>query len=100
MIIYMKTEQAAICLESIGNKTRLEIFRYLVKVGNQGAPVGSIQKTLDIPGSTLSHHIAKLVKADLVFQERISRELICRVNFEKMNQVIGFLTDCCCELEK
>ena len=96
----MKTEQAAICLESIGNKTRLKIFRYLVKVGNQGAPVGSIQKNLNIPGSTLSHHISKLMKADLVLQERASRVLICRANFDKMNLLISFLSDCCCELEK
>ena len=96
----MKSEQAAICLESIGNKTRLEIFRYLVRVGEQGAPVGDIQKQLNIPGSTLSHHIAKLMKSDLVVQERISRTLICRANFEKMNNLIAFLTDCCCELEK
>jgi len=86
-------------LEALGNETRLETFQLLVRAGNSGMPVGQLQKQLGIPGSTLSHHIARLVNVGLVKQERISRSLICRANFTAMDTVIAFLTQNCCELE-
>ncbi len=92
----MNSEQAADSLEALGNATRLEVFRLLVQVGEQGAPVGEIQKALKIPPSTLSHHIARLMRVDLVTQQRQSRVLICRANYDTMNELLGFLTDNCC----
>jgi ArsR family transcriptional regulator len=86
-------------LEALGNETRLEVFQLLVQAGHTGMAVGQLQKHLDIPGSTLSHHIARLVSVGLVQQERISRSLICRANFNAMNSVIAFLTKNCCELD-
>ncbi len=87
-------------LEALGNETRLEAFQLLVQAGQSGMPVGQLQKQLGIPGSTLSHHIARLVNVGLVNQERISRSLICRANFVAMDSVIAFLTQNCCELEQ
>lgn len=92
----MDTEHAAQTLEALGNPTRLAIFRLLVQAGEAGAPVGVVQRALGIPASTLSHHLSRLTRADLVSQERRSRELICRVNYETMQGVIGFLTENCC----
>ena len=83
-------------LEALGNPTRLEIFRLLVQAGDEGAPVGHIQKTLRIPASTLSHHIARLMRVGLVTQERRSRLLICRADYGAMQALLGFLTDNCC----
>ncbi len=93
----MEMEEAAKALEALSKETRLRIFRYLVKAGDGGAAVGEIQKKLQIPGSTLSHHISKMVRANLVIQERESTVLRCRTNYESMNNLIAFLTDCCCE---
>jgi len=92
----MDIELAARRLEALGNPTRLDIFRLLVRGGPAGRTVGDIQRLLDIPGSTLSHHIGKLVWVGLVEQERQGRTLICRPNFEAMNEAIGFLRDECC----
>ena len=92
----MKTEQAAVCMEALGNLTRLTIFRLLVKAGADGLVVGQIQRALEIPASTLSHHVACLVRAGLVAQERRSRELICRTRYDTMFEVLSFLTDECC----
>lgn len=88
--------QASDSLEALGNATRLEIFRLLVQAGEEGAPVGHLQKALNIPASTLSHHISRLVRVGLVSQERRSRLLICRANYDAMQSLIGFLTDKCC----
>ncbi len=96
----MDTNEAASCLEALSNPTRLNIYRYLVQAGNTGSPVGVIQKRFDMPGSTLSHHIARLVRANLVVQERQSRTLICKANFELMHVIISFLTQCCCASNK
>ncbi len=92
----MEHMHAARCLEKLGNPTRLEIFHLLVRAGPAGLAVGEIQDHLDIPGSTLSHHISHLVNAGLVQQEREGRVLRCRPNFNLMNQVIRFLTEECC----
>lgn len=92
----MKAENAVSCLEALANPTRLNIYRYLVSAGEDGSPVGDIQKRFDIPGSTLSHHISRMVRAELVYQERRSRVLICRANFGLMKQLIGYLTENCC----
>ncbi len=92
----MEHAHAARCLEKLGNPTRLEIFRLLVRAGPAGAPVGEIQDRLGIPGSTLSHHISHLVNAGLVHQEREGRVLRCRPNFDLMSQVMDFLTAECC----
>lgn len=92
----MTPQHAARCLEKLGNPTRLEVFRLLVRAGREGLPVGEIQEHLGIPASTLSHHLAHLVNAGLVHQEREGRVLRCRPDYALMDQVIGFLTKECC----
>ncbi len=92
----MEHELAANCLAELGNTTRLAIFRYLVKVGPEGAPVGAIQRALDIPASTLSHHLRRLVNVGLVEQVRDSRTLYCKPQLEKLNALVEFLNSECC----
>ncbi|MGA9572802.1 MAG: metalloregulator ArsR/SmtB family transcription factor [Lysobacterales bacterium] len=92
----MKLEDAAKQLEALGNLTRLSIYRSLVRVGTQGSLVGDIRDELDIPASTLSHHIAKLVNTGLITQERDSRSLVCRADYENMDSLMAFLVQNCC----
>jgi DNA-binding transcriptional ArsR family regulator len=95
----MNLEDAAKQLEALGNPTRLAIYRFLIGFGHQGIPVGRIRKKLDIPASTLSHHIAKLVHAGLVTQERDSRSLYCRADMKNMDALMTFLVRNCCAEE-
>ncbi|MEO6012067.1 MAG: metalloregulator ArsR/SmtB family transcription factor [Devosia sp.] len=92
----MNIETAALQLEALGNATRLTIYRTLVRAGENGLPVGKIQLKLDIAGSTLSHHLKKLIEVNLVSQERQATTLICRANYTSMNGLIGYLADECC----
>ena len=92
----MELANAAKQLEALGNLTRLSIYRTLVQAGDNGRPVGEIRESLEIPASTLSHHIAKLVHAGLITQERDSRSLICRVEHESMDRLMSFLVENCC----
>lgn len=92
----MQHDHAAKRLAELGNTTRLSIFRYLIKAGPDGLPVGKIQKTIGIPGSTLSHHIARLVSAGLVKQVRDSRTLYCVAQYDALHELIDFLQSECC----
>ena len=92
----MKLETAALILSKIGNPTRLNIVRLLVRAGEPGLSVGAIQKKLNIPGSTLTHHIAHLKNAGLIRQERQQASLICKMEFELLNHLVAYLTEECC----
>lgn len=92
----MELNHAARCLDKLGNPVRLEVFRLLVRAGPEGLAVGEIQEHLEIPASTLSHHVSHLVNAGLVRQERDSRILRCTPNFALMEELVAFLTEECC----
>ena len=93
----MEHEQVAASLAELGNTHRLAVFRFLVKAGHDGAPVGDIQKALDIPGSTLSHHLTRMAKVGLIRQERQSRTIYCIPEYAHLEGLIQFLQDECCE---
>jgi ArsR family transcriptional regulator len=95
MDIYLASQQ----LEALGNSTRLAIFQYLVKEAPGGCSVGEIRDNLGIPGSTLSHHISKLVNAGLLNQQRDSRTLICTSDNDSMDELMEFLVNNCCNEE-
>lgn len=92
----MNLEQVAKRLEALGNPTRLSVYRTLVRAGEDGLAVGEIQRRLAVPGSTLSHHLHRLIAVGLVVQERRSTTLICRAHYTAMRETLGFLTDECC----
>ncbi len=83
-------------LAELGNVTRLRIYIFLIKVGRDGVPVGTIQEHLQIPGSTLSHHLTKLVNVNLISQKRDGRVLNCIANFEIFQSVLDELQQSCC----
>ncbi|GGE80979.1 helix-turn-helix transcriptional regulator [Stappia taiwanensis] len=92
----MNIEIASRQLEALGNPTRLTLYRTLVRAGRGGLPVGHVQERLDMPASTLSHHLKRLVAAGLVRQERAGTSLICHAEYPAMDALLGFLTDECC----
>lgn len=92
----MNIEEAAKQLEALGNPTRLQLYRILVRAGHGGLPVNQVQERLGIPASTLSHHLQRLVQNGLVSQERHATTLICRAVYPAMEALLGFLADECC----
>ncbi|MEM7490006.1 MAG: metalloregulator ArsR/SmtB family transcription factor [Pseudomonadota bacterium] len=87
---------SAQALAALGHEARLHIFRFLVRAGTAGATVGQIGDHLDMPASTLAHHLRSLVTAGLLSQERHGREVITKVDFARMTGLIDFLTSECC----
>lgn len=92
----MEHTDAAKKLAELGHTTRLAIYRLLVKAGTDGLAVSDIQQQLDIPGSTLSHHINRLVGAGLMTQERQGRVLRCEACYPALTDLVGYLMEECC----
>jgi DNA-binding transcriptional ArsR family regulator len=92
----MKLDDAAERLEALGNRTRLKIYRALVRAGDAGLPVGRLQDKLKIAPSTLSHHIKTLVTVGLVSQVREATTLVCHANYDLMRGLVDFLVAECC----
>ena len=93
----MKTQLAAQCMAELGHPKRLAIYRRLVKAGSQGLSVGEIGQALKMPGSTLSHHIKRLVSVGLVKQAPEKQVIRCTAVYQQLNALIVFLTDKCCQ---
>lgn len=92
----MRHQQAVKRLAELGHNTRLSIYRLLVKAGGEGMAVSDIQTKLDVPGSTLSHHLHRLMQVDLVRQQREGRVLRCTANYQAVQDVIEYLMEQCC----
>jgi DNA-binding transcriptional ArsR family regulator len=86
-------------LSALAQPNRLQIFRALVVKGAQGITPALIAQDLGIPANTLSFHLKELMNADLISQERSGRNLIYRAQFDRMNAVLSYLSQNCCEGE-
>ena len=93
-------QRAADALAALGNRTRLRVFKLLVRAGLEGTNVGTIQRVLGTPATTLAHHLGTLTQAGLVAQARRGREVICTANFKAFNAVLAYVkAECCAGVE-
>jgi DNA-binding transcriptional ArsR family regulator len=81
---------------ALGAEPRLRIVRALLRAHPDGMVVGDIQAQLEIPGSTLSHHLERLKHERLITMERQSNFLRYRVNAESLEELLTFLMAECC----
>jgi len=86
----MDVDDAAKILKELGHPHRLRIFKRLVKAGFTGLPVGTLRDELDIPNSSLTHHISSLKSACLITQKRNGRTLQCVPQYNRLWDVIFF----------
>ena len=96
LIMKLDSDTAATLFGQLGNSTRLNIVRLLVRAGQDGLPVGEIQSHLVIPGSTLSHHLTHLRSVGLIWQEREGAVLRCFVDYKKLEGLAAYLMEECC----
>jgi len=95
----MEEKEAIQSLAALAQSMRLRIFRALIGAGRIGMTPGSLAATLDVPASTLSFHLKELTHAGLVSQQRDGRHLIYRASIDRMNELLSYLTDHCCQGE-
>jgi DNA-binding transcriptional ArsR family regulator len=87
-------------LSAMGTEPRLRIMQLLLSAHPDGLVVGDIQSELDIPNSTLSHHLEKLKNEELVKVRRESTFLRYMANTEALEQLLQFLYAECCTRNK
>lgn len=93
----MNTPDAVSALGALAQEHRLAVFRMLVKAGPDGMPAGAIAEQVGAPASSMSFHLAQLNRAGLVTQRRESRSLIYAVDFDRMNGLLAYLIEDCCQ---
>lgn len=92
----MDTTQTVQALRALAHDVRLAAYRALVQAGPTGMPVGSLRDRLGLPAATLTAHLNQLRQAGLVSDQREGRVIRLRADYERMNALIGFLTENCC----
>jgi DNA-binding transcriptional ArsR family regulator len=87
-------------LAAMGTEPRLRIMRLLLSAHPEGMVVGDIGNELDIPSSTLSHHLEKLKNEDLVKVRRDGTFLWYTASTDALEELLGFLYAECCTRNK
>jgi ArsR family transcriptional regulator, arsenate/arsenite/antimonite-responsive transcriptional repressor len=93
----MKEFDVVKSLAALAQPVRLQVFRGLVVAGPAGLTPGALVEALGVPATSLSFHLKELTISGLVTQERQSRNLIYRAAFDQMNELIGYLSENCCQ---
>ena len=95
----MKTIEAVKALSALAQDTRLAIYRLLVQQGPAGLPAGTIAERLDVPAATLSFHLKELTHAGMIGPRQEGRFLFYSANYGRMNDLLGYLSENCCQGE-
>ncbi len=84
-----------------GAESRLSVLRVLIRAGYSGLTVSEIQQRLEIPASTLAHHLKFLTAGELIIQEKHGRSVVNRANYEHIKALADFLLfECCIDSEE
>ena len=92
----MDTAETVQALRALAHDHRLAAYRALVQAGPAGMAVGELRDHLHLPAATLTAHLNQLRAAGLVTDEREGRVIRIRADYDRMNGLIGFLTENCC----
>ena len=95
-----QTARFADMFTAMGTEPRLRIMQLLLSAHPEGMVVGEIGSELEIPSSTLSHHLEKLKNEDLVKVRREGTFLWYSANTEVLQELLGFLYAECCTRNK
>ena len=91
-------ESAAVkSLAALAQAQRLRTFKALVVAGPQGMTPGAIAEQLGVSNSALSFHLKELSHSGLLTCEQRGRNLIYRADFSRMNALLAYLTEHCCQ---
>jgi DNA-binding transcriptional ArsR family regulator len=93
----MEMAAAVSGLGALAQETRLAIFRLLMEAGPDGVHAGRIGEQLKVPGATLSFHLKELARAGLVRSRQERQFIHYAVDFERMAELMTFLTQNCCQ---
>lgn len=93
----MDKRSALDALAALGQDTRLEIFRLLIRAGAEGLPAGEIGERLRTVQNTTSAHLKVLAHAGLIRAEREGRVIRYAADMTGFRDLLAFLMEDCCE---
>jgi DNA-binding transcriptional ArsR family regulator len=91
-----RTPDVARMFAALGHESRVRVLRLLLASHPHGLVVGELQDQLEIPASTLSHHLEALKHEGLVSSDREGRFLRYRAGTERLQVLLNFLYAECC----
>jgi DNA-binding transcriptional ArsR family regulator len=89
-------EQRAEQLAALGHPVRLKALRFVVQAGSAGAAAGDIQSHIDLPASTLSHHLKRLVDAGLLSTRGEGTFHYYAADYGALRSLTDYLWEDCC----
>ena len=92
----MDISNALTIFSALSQQTRLDVFRLLVKAGDEGVLSGEIGDQLNVRQNTMSANLTVLLNAGLVRNERQGRTIRYFANFEAVRGLLAFLMEDCC----
>ncbi len=92
----MDTKTAADAFSALGQPTRIEVLRRLVKAGDTGMLAGDIANALRVRQNTMSANLAVLARSGLVTSRREGRTIRYFADMEVMRDLLAFLMEDCC----
>jgi DNA-binding transcriptional ArsR family regulator len=95
-----KLDRHAEELGALGHPVRLAILRFVVQAGDDGAPAGDIQARVDLPASTLSHHLKRLLDAGLLSSRPQGTFHYYTAEYHALRTLTDYLWEDCCKRGK
>ena len=95
-----KLERHAEQLGALGHPVRLAVLRFVVQAGDDGASAGDIQARVDLPASTLSHHLKRLLDAGLLRTRLRGTFHFYTAEYAALRQLTEYLWEDCCKRGK
>jgi DNA-binding transcriptional ArsR family regulator len=95
-----KLEQHASQLSALGHPVRLQVLRLVVQAGTDGAAAGEIQARVELPPSTLSHHLKRLLDAGLVSSRGEGTYHYYSADYAALRALTDYLWQDCCKRGK
>ena len=83
-------------LAALAHPVRLEAFRALVVAGHEGLAQKALAEAVGVGPTNLAFHLKELSAAGLVTQSQAGRFVMYRAAYERMNDVLAYLTESCC----
>ncbi len=92
----MDNKNALDAFAALSQPTRLDVFRLLVRAGDEGMLAGQVSDALDVRQNTMSANLSILAKSGLVRNEREGRSIRYFADMDGMRGLLAFLMEDCC----